>query len=104
MLQAGELCRITVQPCQGPWAAKGSQVLKRAIGRFSVALSVQIITWNGKDSDRTTYHELSLSVIFLGLSVKAFYEKDKNLRDVPRLHQEARGYFLSQMENALNMK
>ena len=37
--------------------------------------------------------ELSLSVIFLWLLVKAFYEKGKKLRDLPRLNQEARGYF-----------
>ena len=93
MLRAGELCRITVQPWQGPWAAEWSQVLKRVIGRLSVALSVKIITWNGKHSDRTAYNELSLSAIFLWLSVKAFYEKGKNLTDLPRLNQEARGYF-----------
>ena len=46
MLRAGELCRITVQPGQGPWAAEGSQVLKRVISRLSVALSVKIMTWN----------------------------------------------------------
>ena len=46
-----------------------------------------------KHSDRTANHELSLSVIFLWLSVKAFYEKGKNLRDLLRLNQEARGYF-----------
>ena len=39
--------------------------------------------------------ELSLSVIFLWLSVKAFHEKGKNLRDLPILNQEARGYFTS---------
>ena len=45
-----------------------------------------------KHSDRTAHYELSLSVIFLWSSVKAFYEKGKNLRDLPRLNQEARGY------------
>ena len=46
-----------------------------------------------KHSDRTTCDELSLSVIFLWLSVKAVYGKGKNLRDSPRLSQEAQGYF-----------
>ena len=41
-------CTVTVQPSQGPWAAEWSQVLERVIGRLWIALSVKIITWNGK--------------------------------------------------------
>ena len=37
--------------------------------------------------------ELSLSVIFLWLSVKALYDKGRNLKNLLRLSQEARGYF-----------
>ena len=37
--------------------------------------------------------EWSLSVIFLRLSVKTFYERDKNLRGPPILSGDARGYF-----------
>ena len=77
---------------QGPWAAEGSQVLKRVIGRLSVALSEKSSPGMEKHSDRKTHNKLSLSVIFLWLSVKVFFEKGKNLRDLPRLNQEGRGY------------
>ena len=60
MLRAGELSRITVQPWRGPWASEESQVLKRVSGRLSVALSIKIITGNGKISDRTTYKGMVL--------------------------------------------
>ena len=64
----------TVQSWRGPWAVEGSQVLKRVIGRLSAALSVKIITWN-EHSDRSTYCGVSLSVIFLWLSVKALLKR-----------------------------
>ena len=61
MLRAGELSRITVQPWPRPWASEGSQVLKRAIGRLSVALSVKKTSPGmKKSSDRTTYKGIVL--------------------------------------------
>ena len=69
-------------------------MLKRVIGRLSVTLSVKIITGKGKNSlTELLIKELSLSVIFLRLSVKTLYERDKNLRGPPILSEEARGHF-----------
>ena len=72
-------------------------MLKRVIGRLSVALSVKIITGNGKFSDRTTYKGMVLIGDFPPVIGKDFFERDKNLRDPPGLFY--RGIFVVTWEN-----
>ena len=86
----------TVQSWRGPWAVEGSQVLKRVIGRLSAALSVKIITWN-EHSDRSTYCGVVLICNFPLVIGEGPSEKGKNLRDLPKLNQEAQGFLLPQM-------
>ena len=48
-----------------------------------------------KHSDRTTCKRIVLLGKFPMRTGEGFLSKGKNLRDVPRLNQEARGYFPS---------
>ena len=77
-------------------------MLKRVIGRLAGTLSVKIITWNGNHSDRTTYTGIALMGRFPLAIGEGFYEKGRNLGDLPRLNQEGGVILLSQTSYSLN--
>ena len=89
---------MTVQPGVGHGLPKGLKC-RAVIGRLSVASSVQLVKWSGKNTLIELLQDLPLSVSLVRFSVKAegflIYEAGHNLRDLPELNEEARGCFVA---------